>query len=246
MNDKLKWFLVTMSAYLRVRDGSTYTITNIGTDLFKFGKYIRGTITGISGTVLWDSTGRLVYPTTYANGNKNLVLKMTLAQLTSAGLTPQSLTDFLTVTGGYFGTYGSSPTATVSEYHVGVNEQIIRMVGNISGSPKEWSPAGEPLSGNINDKLGLLSEISNYPEIYGYASNYSPVINQVALKAVLSGSTATLDHYFADLSLTVYEYRGAVAGVSGSQKWDGSGNHSTDPNLNLVDIVTLANFNSNY
>lgn len=234
-----------MSSYLRIKDGSSYTITNIGTDLFKYGKYIRGTTTGISGTVLWDSTGRLVYPTAYSNGDKNLVLKMTLAQLTSAGLAPQSLADFLEVTGGYFGTYGGA-IATVSEYHVGVNAQIVRMLGTIGGSAREWSPSGEPLNSDINDKLGLLSEISNYSEIQGYASNFSSIINQVTLEAVLPGSTVMLDHYFADLSLTVYEYRGAVAGVSGAQKWDGSGNHSTDPNLNLVDIVTLANFNSNY
>lgn len=247
MNENLKWFLFTMSSYLSIRDGSTFTLTNIGTDLFRFGKYVRGTISGISGTVLWDSTGRLVYPTTYANGSKNLVLKLTLAQMRSNNLLPPSLDNFLAATGDNYNTYDGAgpPIIQVTEYQVGVNKQLLRLKGSRGATVIEWSPSGEPISGSLdqNDRIGLFSEISNYEFILdeNNCPNFSPVINQVSLETVLTATGITLLYFFTDLSLTVLEYRAAGINV-----WDGQGNHMTDPTLNMVDIVTNTDFINNY
>lgn len=236
-----------MSSYLSIRDGSTFTLTNIGTDLFKFGKYVRGTISGISGTVLWDSTGRLVYPTTYANGSKNLVLKLNLTQMKANNLLPQSLDNFLEVTGDAYFTYDgrTPPLVQVTEYQVGVNKQLLRLKGTINSVVTEWNPSGEPISGAMsqNDRLGLFSEISNYEYLLNEnnCSNFSPVMNQVLLETVLTATGITLLYFFTDLSLTVLEYRSGGVDV-----WDGQGNHLTDPTLNMVDIVSNTDFQNNY
>lgn len=248
MNENLKWFLFDMSSYLRVRDGSTFTITNIGTDLFKMGKYVRGTITGIPGTVLWDNTGRLIYPTTFANGQKNLVLKLTLAQMRSNNLLPPSLATFLDVTGDvYWPLDGVVPNPIVSEYQVGVNKQLLRLKGTRISTPMEWSPSGEPITGSMSsgDRIGLLSEIANYQFLLNPSNcpNFSPIINQVDLETLLTAAGVDLQYFFTDLSLTVLEYHDFWPP---NNVWDGNGDHRENLTENLVDIVTNANFIANY